>query len=260
MDDKVAIVHNHRIRDWPLGHNQPPPDKDGGMADLKPLIAYLIDQVKDQEGTLSKTALVKLVYLVEVEYWRRYGKSLTGLQWRFHHYGPHSAQLDREIDDNHLFQVHGSRRTGYGFSSSPDWREAEAAFNKSYEPAVKNIADNVAGQWGLESLETILEYVYFETEPMQGAERGEILDFSKILMEELPVRREPRLSFSNEFISDLRARWDQRKRVRNNTEPGQEAPEEPLYDEVYQEALDMMAQDEGGQPPYPRRRPLQGPV
>ena len=35
------------------------------MADLKPLIAYLIDQVRDQEGTLNKTALVKLVYLVE---------------------------------------------------------------------------------------------------------------------------------------------------------------------------------------------------
>ena len=229
------------------------------MADLKPLIAYLIDQVRDQEGTLSKTALVKLVYLVEVEYWRRYGESVTGLEWRFHHYGPYCAELDREIDDNHLFQVHGSRRTGYGFSSLPDWRETEAAFNKNYEPALKNIADNVAGQWGLESLETILEYVYFETEPMQDAERGDTLDFSKIQMEQIPTRREPRLSFSDEFLTDLRTRWDQREKARTRVNPGEETPEEPLYDEIYQEALDTMSRDEGGQPPYPRRRPLHGP-
>ena len=229
------------------------------MADLKPLIAYLIDQVRDQEGTLSKTALVKLVYMVDVEYWRRYGKPVTGLEWRFHHYGPYAAELDREIDDNHLFQVRGSRRTGYGFSPSPEWREIQTAFNKSYEPVVKSIADGVARQWGLEDLNTILEYVYFETEPMQGAERGEILDFSKIQVERIPTQPEPRLSFSNEFITDLRARWDRREKARNNADPGQEAPDEPLYDEIYQEALDTMSRDEGGQPPYPRRRPLQEP-
>jgi hypothetical protein len=229
------------------------------MADLKPLIAYLIDQVRDQEGTLSKTALVKLVYLVDVEHWRRYGRPVTGLEWRFHHYGPYSTELDREIDDNPLFQVHGSRRTGYGFSSSPAWREIQAAFNTNYEPVVKSIADGVARQWGLETLDTILEYVYFETEPMQGAERGEILDFSKILMEELPVRREPRLSFSNEFISDLRARWDRREKVRDNPSQGLDPLDEPLYDETYQEALDTMSRDEGGQPPHPKIHPLQGP-
>ena len=229
------------------------------MADIKPLIAYLIDQVRDQGGTLNKTALVKLVYLVEVEYWRRYGKPVTGLEWRFHHYGPYSAELDREIDDNRLFQVFGGRNSGYGFSPSPAWKEIQAAFNTHYEPAVKNIADNVARQWGLESLETILEYVYFETEPMQGAERGDNLDFSKIQMEEIPIRREPRLSFSDEFISDLRTRWDRRTEVRNNAKQGEETPEEPLYDEVYEEALGLMAREEGTTPTFPRRRPLTRP-
>ena len=93
---------------------------------------------------------------------------------------------------------------------------------------------------------------------MQGAERGDNLDFSKIKMEEVPTRREPRLSFSDEFISDLRTRWDRRNVVRNNANQGEETPEEPLYDEVYEEALDMMAREEGTQPSYPRRRPLRG--
>ena len=37
------------------------------MADLKPLIVYLTDQVRDQGGTPNKTALVRLVYLVDVD-------------------------------------------------------------------------------------------------------------------------------------------------------------------------------------------------
>ena len=229
------------------------------MADLKPLIAYLIDQVRDQGGTLNKTALVKLVYLVEVEYWRRYGKPVTGLEWSFHHYGPYAVELDREIDDNRLFQVFGNRGTGYGFSPSPAWKEIQAAFNISYEPVVKNIADDVVKQWGLEDLNTILEYVYFETEPMQDAERGEILDFSKIQMEGLPIRREPRLSFSGEFISDLRARWDRRRETPANPDAKREVPHEPLHDEVYEEALEMMAREEGTTPTFPRGRPLGGP-
>ena len=229
------------------------------MADLKPLIAYLIDQVRDQEGTLSKTALVKLVYLVEVEYWRRYGKPVTGLEWRFHHYGPYSAELDREINDNPLFQVFGDRNSGYGFSPSPAWKEIQAAFNTHYDQAVRRIADNVAKQWGMENLDTILEYVYFETEPMLDAERGEILDFSKIQMEEFPTRREPRLSFSDEFISDLRARWDRRRETPASPAAKHEVPDEPLHDEVYEEALRLMAREEGTPPATPRRRPLSGP-
>ena len=229
------------------------------MADLKPLIAYLIDQVRDQEGTLNKTALVKLVYLVEVEYWRRHGRSVTGLEWRFHHYGPYSVELDREIDDNPLFQVFGGRRSGYGFSPSREWKEIQAAFNMNYEPVVEKIADDVVKQWGLETLETILEYVYFETEPMQEAQRGEILDFSKIRMEEGPILRAPRLSFSDEFITDLRARWNQRRETPAKPNTSQEVPAEPLYDEVYEEALGLMAREEGTSPTFPRRRPLEGP-
>ena len=259
VDGRVSARHNHRTeKPTAIRHNHPPPDKDGAVADLKPLIAYLIDQVRDQEGKPNKTTLVKLVYLVDVEHCRRYGKPVTGLEWRFHHYGPYAAELDREIDDNTLFQVFGNRGTGYGFSPSPAWRDIQAAFSTSYGPTVKRIADDVAKQWGLETLDTVLEYVYFDTEPMQNAERGETLDFSKIQVEGISTRREPRLSFSDEFISDLRTRWNQRKETRRNVNPRPETPEEPLYDEVYQEALDMMAREEGTTPTFPRRRPLKG--
>ena len=229
------------------------------MADLKPLIAYLVDQVKDQWGTPNKTALVKLVYLVDVECRRKLGKPATGLEWRFHHYGPYSAQLERDINHNPFLEVFGDRNSGYGFSISSDCREIQAAFSTSFGPAVRRVADGVVTQWGLETLDALLEYVYFETEPMQGARRGEILDFSTIQPEDGPARSEARLTFSNEFISGLRAQWDQRRKTPDTPRQEQEAPDEPVYDEVYEEALRLMDEEEGMTPEIPRRHRIKGP-
>ena len=229
------------------------------MTDLKPLIAYLIDQVRDQDGTLNKTALVKLVYLVDVECCRKLGRPATGLEWRFHHYGPYSAELERDVNDNAFIQVFGDRNSGYGFAPSSDWKDIHAAFNTSFDPAVRRVADGVVSQWGLEPLETLLEYVYFETEPMQDARRGETLDFSKVQPEEKPARRIPHLSFSDEFISNLRTRWDERKGAAST--PGRErtTPSEPIYDEIYEEALGLMDEDEGMTPRPSKKHRLEGP-
>ena len=100
------------------------------MADLKPLIAYLTDQVREQGGTPNKTALVKLVYLVDVECWRKLGKSATGLEWRFHHYGPYSVELERNINDNAFLHISGNRRSGYGFSISSEWRDIQRSLQR----------------------------------------------------------------------------------------------------------------------------------
>ena len=229
------------------------------MSDLKPLIAYLIDQVREQEGAPNKTALVKLVYLVDVECWRKLGKPATGLEWRFHHYGPYSAELERDINDNAFIHVFGDRRSGYGFSISSEWSDIHAAVNTHFGPRVRRIADDVVRQWGLESLETLLEYVYFETEPMQDAQRGTTLDFSMIQREERTISRDTHLAFSDEFISDLRARWDQRIKATNTPSQEREVLDEPIYDEIYEEALELMAEEEGMRPQTHRRHRLEGP-
>ena len=229
------------------------------MADLKPLIAYLIDQVREKEGAPNKTALVKLVYLVDVECCRRFGKPATGLEWRFHHYGPYSAELEQNINDNAFIDVFGNRRSGYSFSISSEWNDIHAAVNTHFGPRVKRIADEVIRQWGLEPLDTLLEYVYFETEPMQDARRGTILDFSVIQPEERTIGRGPRLAFSDEFINDLRARWDQRIKAANTSSREQDVLDEPLYDEIYEEALELMAEEEGMRPQTHRRYRLEGP-
>ena len=202
------------------------------MPDLKPLIAYLIDQVNDQGGSPNKTALVKLVYLVDVECQRRFGRTATGLPWRFHHYGPYSAQLERDINDNEFVHAFGNQQSGFAFRASSNWRDIHRTFEANFEPGIRRIADGVVRQWGLEDLNPILEYVYFETEPMQEAQRGDTLDFSTIQPEQTANPRTHRLSFSDEFLSDLRERWDQHKETVRASNREREIPEPPIHDQV----------------------------
>ena len=76
-----------------------------------------------------------------------------------------------------------------------------------YNAQVKRCVDRIVEQWALDSLPTILDYVYFETEPMQDAKRGEYLDFSKIRIEPPIPAKTVKLEFSDEHIADMRQRW-----------------------------------------------------
>ena len=221
------------------------------MAELKPLIAYIVDQVGDQGGAIGRTALMKLVYLADIEHYRRYGKQATNLQWRFHHYGPYSAELDQEvqalgldIDESVFSRAPGGRAvSGYHYRRVGDWREVARAFNSHYDAAAKRCVDRVVQQWGLDSLPTILDYVYFETEPMQDARRGEMLDFSKV-QPESPLRSSvAQPGLSKELASEMRQRLHARKEAPGKKEFRKAT--EPPYDEVYEEACRVMAEDEG---------------
>lgn len=221
------------------------------MAELKPLIAYIVDQVGDQGGTIGRTALMKLVYLADIEHYRRYGKQATNLQWRFHHYGPYSAELDREvralgldIDESVFTQTQGGRAvSGYHYRRIGDWREVARAFNSNYDAAARRCVDRVVVQWGLDSLPTILDYVYFETEPMQDARRGETLDFSKVQPESPSRSSVAQPGLSKELASEMRQRLHERKETAAKKEVRKAT--EPPYDNVYEEACRVMAEDEG---------------
>ena len=79
------------------------------------------------------------------------------------------------------------------------------------------------------------------------------------MSEETSAHKVPRLSFSGEFISNLRTRWDEHRKP--PITPGKEklTPSEPVYDEIYEDALELMADDEGMTPRTPRKYPLEGP-
>ena len=234
------------------------------MTDLKPLISYIVDQVNDRDGVVGRTSLVKLVYLVDVEHYRRYRRQATGLKWRFHHYGPYAAELDTAINplapgiaEHEFTGTVGDRAvSGYRYSKTGDRREIERTFNSRSGASVKQSIDRVIERWALDPLWTILDYVYFETGPMQGPKRGEYLDFSKVQMASPARRNTATLKLPEKSLSDLRRRLKERR-----AEIGKEARKatDPAYDQVYAEACEVMEEEEGPGPSVQPSTRLSGP-
>ena len=174
------------------------------------------------------------------------------MDWQFYHYGPYAVELENSINDNAFVRVFGGRQTGYGFSVSREWREIQRSFNAEYDGATKRTVERVVEQWALEPLETILDYVYFETEPMQNVERGQLLDFSTVVRFGETTDRAVSLNYPDGFLAELRTQWDRRKRTSIGS---LEVPQ----DEITEEAFQIMAEEERASFDIPRRIHLRGP-
>jgi hypothetical protein len=122
------------------------------------------------------TRLVKLIYLADVE-WRRchQGEPLTNASWRFLHFGPYAKEFAPLLggDDVEVQEQSGRLFKRLQFSD-------EDLDEQSVPNDVSRLLDNFIKQWGDADLNLLLDYVYFETEPMENATRGRDLDFSGI--------------------------------------------------------------------------------
>ena len=66
---------------------------------LRDLISYIISELRDAEIGFAKTKLVKLIYITDVENWRRRGATVSGLEWLFYHYGPYAFAIDEALTE-----------------------------------------------------------------------------------------------------------------------------------------------------------------
>lgn len=164
------------------------------MADqkLKKLIAFIIDQVRDAGGSLPKTKLVKLLYLTDISAMRQLGKPLTGIHWKYWHFGPYSAEIDtaiqeivgRSIDELEVITKDGRRILTY---EAVEPQEIEHEYGLEERLTIYSILK----RWAVEELKDILNYVYFETEPMAEAEFGNPLDLGLVRRSENEQRWAP---------------------------------------------------------------------
>lgn len=132
------------------------------------------------------------MYLADVLHFRLHGRVLTQLPWRFHHYGPYCAEAqdaihslvrpgglemrtaDGEVGDVYLYS--------YAGPVEEIWRHTSASFESALLGELE--------RWLGAPLNQFLGYVYFETDPMARASRGDVLEFRPPLMvEEPPVSR-----------------------------------------------------------------------
>lgn len=177
-------------------------------------ISELICEVLNQYSKafncgLSKTKLLKLTYLTEIMYKRRFNDRITNAEWIYYFYGPYLREYDEILKT--------TKDIGIKNIDSVDEKEAQIVFlrNTYHEKAsseIRFLISSVVRDYGKQDLRSLLDYVYFETEPMMNAEiRGEPLDFNWVLPEdyykvkELKIVPTKKRQLSQEFREKLEA-------------------------------------------------------
>ncbi len=212
--------------------------------DIRNLIAYVISKLTDMEASFGKTKLVKLLYLIDLEFYRLYSRKLTEFEWIFYYYGPYAdaiddvlKQLDLDIPQEVVVTATGHKANIFKF---PKYLTTE--FEDKSSNLQKSVVDRILNEWGPEELNPLLSYVYFHTEPMQDAQRGEILDFSKISHPSLQtVKRIVRIP--EEQTQNLRGKFKEIKDYRLRS-IYQSLNPKPRFDDVFMHSLASLESDE----------------
>jgi uncharacterized protein YwgA len=144
---------------------------------LEDTITLLAAQVPRR---LTRTGLVKLLYLVDLRSWERRGRSLTKVQWIWHNYGPYSAEITETVGDlegNDELQVEAVRNAQgsivYRIRSGP-----KASLYGILTDEDKLLIDSVLKEFGTYTPTTLTTLTY-QTPPIENAQtRFEPLDFS----------------------------------------------------------------------------------
>lgn len=146
------------------------------------LVAAQNDDPYDRQ--LGAIHLVKYVYLADMEYAKFHeGQTYTGINWKFHHFGPWSPEVFNQIEPA-MVSVGAKRKTFASRFSDEDcvrWQTDydEAADKKLKKELSMDIWGSVSKYVGnyRDDTTSLLHFVY-ATRPMLHAAPGELLDFS----------------------------------------------------------------------------------
>lgn len=207
---------------------------------LRQLIPAMVSYVNDHGGYVTKTKLLKLIYLFDVEYYRANRRTFTGFTWKFFHLGPWAREFDPVLDElvgaGVLLESQSTRPeydTKFLRSDSPyDFSSLFASFRD--ESALRTVLST----WAESSTGEILDYVYFRTEPMEHGIRNEPLDFS-VISEDRPEKyTRPASGASAKLIAKMKQDFASRLGAAQQSSPPKPFDfTPPSYDEEFRAAI-----------------------
>ncbi len=205
---------------------------------LRELITYLVVKLDDAQAEIGKTRLVKFLYLADVEFFRRRRARLTDLEWIFFHYGPYAFAIDTALQElgfdipSEDVSIAGGRRAIVFRPTA----HARRGIEDRIPGSERRVIDRVLYQWQYEELNAILNHVYFYTEPMKNAKRGDLLDFGTIRAPGFVSTQVVRLGLDEERLQGFRARFSA-SREGHTARRSRPIVPAPRIDAVYNDAV-----------------------
>ncbi len=213
---------------------------------LHNLIAHVVTELADMEVGFGKTKLVKLLYLIDVENCRRRRGTLSGLEWHFYHYGPYAFEIDDALDELALDIPQETVSTLRGhkviiFRPDGDLRPRLADYVQLRELRLVN---KVIREWGETDLNSLLNHVYFHTEPMINAKRGDLLDFSTVQRRKISQSAARVVQLPTNRLDEYKALF--KEAMTKHAQRPLDPP--PRFDQVFREGLVSMSREEEQRP------------
>lgn len=165
------------------------------------LIKAICVRIQELEGYLNKTKLLKLLYLIDVEHYRKYDATFTSFNWIFYEFGPWAYDYNKiydQIESLPDFKISkkGVPEEAQYISCTSGEIDLGDIFPK---PEDSLIFKEIVNKWAVEDLSKLLNFVYFHTEPMVDAIKNKTLDFTKIKnLERIPDFRLQKGTLSEE--------------------------------------------------------------
>jgi hypothetical protein len=209
---------------------------------LPNLISAIVSEVTGRGSYITKTKLLKLLYLFDVEYYRTHRETFTGLNWEYFHLGPWTGEYDPILDDLVVAGKLLRAPSPYADHETELYRTSDAVPIKQALPVFsdENILRVLLNTWAEKTTNEILNYVYFHTEPMIHGERYESLDFSLIAEERAPIYRRSSSGKTQKEINNLRKKFEERKKAAIDSEGKPPAFPQPRYDDEYWKAMEAL--------------------
>lgn len=214
--------------------------------DLSILIPAILTYIREKNGVATKTKLLKLLYLLDIEAYRESGATLTCFGWKFYLYGPWATEYEELLSDLERAGVIALRPSAQvefdtvfvNTTESVPLAEAFTTARQEFH------ARKIIEVWADRPTGELVDYVYFHTAPMREAHRNEPLNFASILVENPPANYVRSKSTLND--KDLRRKRGELRRALNSASQERRAlPLEPppRYDEQFWRAVEALEKD-----------------
>jgi hypothetical protein len=210
------------------------------------------DDIRDRE--LGPIHLIKYLYLADLAYAERHnGKTYTGIQWKFHHFGPWSNEVYQRIEpalqcvrarEKKIPSKYEGDFVRWSLRDDHIFRQLQDELPFGLTHTLQKYVHQFTGM-----TEDLLHFVY-NTRPMLQAKPGDVLDFTLVapLQEEqtpqtigeevimpkkpLSVRQKKK---KQQALEQLRQQFQERLEVKKKKTKVR--PRSPRYDNVFYEGV-----------------------
>ncbi len=211
------------------------------------LIQYITWYATEQGEVLTSIRLVKFLYLADLFYARIFhGETITKWPWRFVHYGPFCVEALETIENAAMSGLIESIPYESKFDDEEHFLykcrlDKDHPLHEILPISITAPLENAIKRWGGETYQ-LLDYVYFETEPMEDVCFRDLLDFNKVKKTETvksiemkPLSKE-NVKKAKEAINKLKESFLLSSEKSNIVLP--------IYDDIYYRALQIMDEEE----------------